>query len=177
MTTDQPGAASPPPPNVAALVDAIDARSRQAGADGATEVMQRMLGSVTDVLSGIQDRLDQLEDAVTASSGGGAGGAGLAEAVQAGLASFNARLGRLEEAFVQAVDESGSGTQAVVDDVRSVVVRALEDAAGAGGRDPRLDGLEDRVLAAVQQPAPAVLDRLARVEELLGDVGSLGPVL
>ena len=153
MTSDQPGSAPPPPPNVAALVDAIDTRARQAGSEGASAVMQRMLGSVTEVLSGIQDRLDQLEDAVSAAAGAGGGGAALVEAVQSGLATFNARLGRLEEAFVQAVDESGSGTQAVVDEVRTVVTRALEESPAASGVDTSID--------------PETRDALTRIEAAL----------
>ena len=132
-----------PPPNVSALVDAIDVRAKQAGAEGATEVMQRMLGSVSDVLAAISDRLDHVEDLLGSDErrgGGGAGGSGaVVEAVQAGLTSFNARLGRLEEAFVQAVDDSGSGTQSVVDEVRTVVTRALEEAVPAGKKAPALD--------------------------------------
>lgn len=217
MTSDPPGPQPPSAaPNVAALVEAIDARSRQAGAESATEVMQRMLASLTEVLGGIEDRLDHVEEALT-SGGGGIGGApGLAEAVQAGLATFNARLGRLEEAFVQAVDESGSGTRAVVDEVRTAVTSALAESSPAerGGRsDPamlaalgrvesalsalvaerderpaqdaieraldslgaRLDGLEQRLVAAVHAPPPPpvdlspVSDRLAGVERRMSE--------
>jgi hypothetical protein len=153
----------PPPPNVAALVDAIDARAKQAGADGATEVMQRMLGSVSDVLAAISDRLDHVEDLLSpdaAHGGGGADATGLVDAVQAGLASFNARLGRLEEAFVQAVDDSGTGTQSVVDEVRTVVTRALEEAVPAGKKAPTLD--------------PETRDALARVEAALGALADRG---
>ena len=125
MTTDQPG--PPTPPNVAALVDAIDARARQAGNDGAAAVVQQMLGSLTDVLSGIADRLDQLEESLAPVAG--AAEAGVVDEVRTSLSAFNARLGRLEEAFVQAVDESGSGTQAVVDEVRAVVSDVLREAA------------------------------------------------
>jgi hypothetical protein len=151
----------PPAPNVAALVDAIDARAKQAGSEGATEVMQRMLGSVSDVLTAISDRLDHVEELLAhegpvGGSPAGAGANAVVEAVQAGLATFNARLGRLEEAFVQAVDDSGSGTQAVVDEVRSVVTRALEEAVPAGTTAPTLD--------------PDTREALARVESALGAI-------
>lgn len=172
MTTEQMGGGgATTPPNVAALVDAIDARARQAGNEGATTVVQRLLGSVTEVLTGIQDRLDHVEDALTSSSGGGGGGGGgaVVEAVQSGLASFNARLARLEEAFVQAVDESGSGTQAVVDEVRTVVTRALASSplpAGGGELDPATRDALTRVESALSGLAAAREERPA--QEVIG---------
>ncbi|HUP86676.1 MAG TPA: hypothetical protein VM143_13510 [Acidimicrobiales bacterium] len=97
MTTDPP-AASGPPPNLAHLAMTIDG-------------LQPVLVSLTEVLGGVEGRLDHVEGVV-----------------RSGLDAFNARLARLEEAFVQAVDESGSGTKEVVDEVRAVVVQALEAA-------------------------------------------------
>lgn len=118
-------------PNVAALVDAIDARARQAGTEGATTIVRGMVGSISELLSAIQDRLDHVEELLVSGGSNGGGADAVAESVQSGLAAFNARLGRLEEAFVQAVDDSGSGTQAVVDDVRAAVEGALAAAPAA----------------------------------------------
>jgi uncharacterized phage infection (PIP) family protein YhgE len=163
MTDPSAPGAAPPPPNVAALVDAIDARARQAGNEGATAVMQRMLGSVSDVLASIQDRLDHVEDLLT--SGGPGDSGGLTEALQTGLAAFNARLGRLEEAFVQAVDESGSGTQAVMDEVRTVVLRALEETAdSASSSMPAAPGIDDETRSALSR-VESTLERLTSARE------------
>lgn len=168
MTTDQP------PPNVAALVDAIDARARQAGNEGATAVVERMLGSVTELLARIQDRLDHLEETISSGAGASAGRGGVADAIQAGLAAFNARLGRLEEAFVQAVDDSGSGTQAVVDEVREAVARVLEETLPPGRAasstapvlDPETRAALSRVEAALSGLAVARDERPA--QEVVG---------
>lgn len=113
--------AGPSAASVAALVEAIEARARQAGSESASSLLRGMLGSVSEVLGGIQDRLDHVEDLLTERDGSSAAVA----AVQEGLAAFHTRLGRLEEAFVQAVDDSGSGTRAVVDEIRTVVEEAL----------------------------------------------------
>lgn len=128
--TDAGGSPLPPNANINALVEAIDARARQAGSDGAATLLRGMIGSVSEVLASIQDRLDRMEDLLAEGAGGSAGGAtggALAEQVQAGLATFNARLGRLEEAFVQAVEDSGSGTDAVVDQLRRTIVEAISE--------------------------------------------------
>ena len=117
-----PGASGgPSASSVAALVEAIDARARQAGQESASALLRGMLGSVSEVLTAIQDRLDHVEELLLG-DGGAADAGGVVPVVQEGLAAFNARLGRLEEAFVQAVDDSGSGTRAVVDEVRAAVV-------------------------------------------------------
>jgi hypothetical protein len=113
--------AGPSAASVAALVEAIEARARQAGSESASSLLRGMLGSVSEVLGAIQDRLDHVEDLLTERDGSSAAVA----AVQEGLAAFHTRLGRLEEAFVQAVDDSGSGTRAVVDEIRTVVEEAL----------------------------------------------------
>lgn len=139
--TDTQGQGSPvaPSSSVSALVEAIDARARQAGSEGAATLLRGTLSSVSEVLTAIQDRLDRLEDlmadrpeSVTS----------MTDQVQAGLASFNARLGRLEEAFVRAVEDSGSGTD-VVDQLRQTVMRALQEAPVR--EDPRLDAVAHRL--------------------------------
>lgn len=118
------GAPATPPSNVSALVEAIDARARQAGSEGAATLMRGTLASVSEVLSAIQDRLDHLEEALAERHEP----TSVTEQVQAGLNSLNSRLGRLEEAFVRAVEDSGSGTEAVVDQLRQTVVAALREA-------------------------------------------------
>ena len=110
-----------PPPNVNALVEALEARARQAGSEGAMTLLRGMLGTVSETMSSIEERLGRIEAHADDQSGEMA----LAEAVQSALTSFNARLGRLEEAFVQAVEESGSGTQQIVDQIREAVVASL----------------------------------------------------
>jgi hypothetical protein len=174
-----------PPPNVAALVDAIDVRAKQAGADGATEVMQRLLGSVTDVLTSIADRLDAVEEGLHDRAADS--GESVVEVVRSSLASFNARLGRLEEAFVQAVDSNGSGAQTVVDEVRAAVVGSVGE---------RLDAFEGQVVAAVEARPPVsvtatadlssldlsgqltpLVDRLDRLERQLAGVAGLEALL
>ncbi|MDP9442724.1 MAG: hypothetical protein M3P34_11230 [Actinomycetota bacterium] len=139
--TDTQGQGSPVAPsnNVSALVEAIDARARQAGSEGAATLLRGTLSSVSEVLTAIQDRLDRLEDLLAdrpepATS--------ISDQVQAGLASFNARLGRLEEAFVRAVEDSGSGTD-VVEQLRQTVLGALQEAPVPD--DPRLDALAARL--------------------------------
>ena len=120
------------PADVAALVEALEARARQAGAEGSTALLRGMLGSVAEMMHGVEDRLGRLEEAL-AGAGGGPGGAGagaggeLAEQVQAGLAAFNARLGRLEEAFVRALREGEEGPEEAGVSVEQV--RAWVDAA------------------------------------------------
>jgi len=118
------GAPATPPSNVSALVEAIDARARQAGSEGAATLLRGTLASVSEVLSAIQDRLDHLEEALAERHEP----TSVTEQVQAGLNSLNSRLGRLEEAFVRAVEDSGSGTEAVVDQLRQTVVAALREA-------------------------------------------------
>ncbi len=139
--TDTQGQGSPVAPSstVSALVEAIDARARQAGSEGAATLLRGTLSSVSEVLTAIQDRLDRLEDLVADRP---ESVTSISDQVQAGLASFNARLARLEEAFVRAVEDSGSGTD-VVDQLRQTVLRALQDAPVR--EDPRLDAVADRL--------------------------------
>ncbi|MEA3077285.1 MAG: hypothetical protein QOF60_2193 [Actinomycetota bacterium] len=188
-----------PNANITALVEAIDARARQAGSDGAATLLRGMIGSVSEVLASIQDRLDRVEDLLTDRDAGAAPAGGLVEQVQSGLATFNARLGRLEEAFVQAVEDSGSGTDAVVDQLRRTIVEALEQqprpatAAATGDSDggraeavigqaldavaERLDGLEARLAVIVSSPEQLeeamnpVRARLTGIEQLIRSRG------
>ena len=130
MSDADAAGAQAPSPNLTALVDALDARARAAGTEGATTVLRGMVGSVSETMGSIEDRLERLEQRLAAGGGMAGGGAGggdtaIAEAVQSALATFNSRLGRLEEAFVQAVEESGSGTEQVVDQIREAVVSAM----------------------------------------------------
>lgn len=163
--TDTQGQGSPVASSstVSALVEAIDARARQAGSEGAATLLRGTLSSVSEVLSAIQDRLDRLEDLLAdrAEPDGS-----VSDQVQAGIASFNARLARLEEAFVRAVEDSGSGTD-VVEQLRETVLSALRDAPPR--EDPRLDALADRLQALDRQLAEQadVTRRLVeRVEEV-----------
>lgn len=139
--TDTQGQGSPvaPSSSVSALVEAIDARARQAGSEGAATLLRGTLSSVSEVLTAIQDRLDRLEDLVADRP---ESVTSMSDQVQAGLASFNARLARLEEAFVRAVEDSGSGTD-VVDQLRQTVLRALQEAPVR--EDPRLDAVAHRL--------------------------------
>src|SRR5688500_9225552 len=96
------GAGGPTSPNsIAALVEALDARARQAGTEGATTVLRGMVGTLSETMGSIEDRLERVEAHVSGAAPG-SGETTLAEAVQSALASFNARLGRLEEAFAKA---------------------------------------------------------------------------
>ncbi|MGH9286207.1 MAG: hypothetical protein ACRD0M_11135, partial [Acidimicrobiales bacterium] len=151
------------PPQVAALVEALDQRARQAGAEGASTLLRTMFTTVAEALNGIEGRLDLMEDTLRGRPAGATGEGGeaavIAGQVEAGLDAFNARLGRLEEAFVQAVEDSGSGTVAVVDQLKAGVEAALG----------RWRGEQAEAAAA---GATAVAERLAAIEQALGAVGS-----
>jgi hypothetical protein len=123
--TDAGESTPPPANNVAALVEAIDARARVAGSEGAATLLRGMIGSVSEVLGDVQDRIERVEDLLTDRP---APEAALIDQIATSLQSFHSRLGRLEEAFVQAVEDSGSGTDAVVEQVRGIVASALRDA-------------------------------------------------
>lgn len=162
-TPGQPG----PPPNVNALVEALEARARQAGSEGAMTLLRGMLGTLSETMGSIEDRLARIEARTDDQSGEMA----LAEAVQSALTSFNARLGRLEEAFVQAVEESGSGTQQIVDQIREAVVASLPS--------PAPDASPDHPAPAAAEPpfslddvtggvVAALADRLDAFERRLG---------
>ncbi|MBW3555706.1 MAG: hypothetical protein KY454_02090 [Actinobacteria bacterium] len=159
MTDSQgQGSAVPPPSNVSALVEAIDARARQAGSEGAATLLRGTLGSVSEVLAAIQDRLDHLEDVLAERPDSATA---MNEQVQAGLANFNARLARLEEAFVRAVEDSGSSTEAVVGQLRQTVLAALQEAPAreSSGHDQ----------ASVSADLAALGERLERLEERLAE--------
>lgn len=113
------GPATEPEPatNVTVLVEALDERARQAGSEGAGTVLRGLVGSVAESLADLAVRLDRVEARVAALGEGGT----VAQQVEQGLSAFNIRLGRLEEAFVQALDDSASGAEAVVAEVRSAV--------------------------------------------------------
>lgn len=154
---------------VTALVEAIDARARQAGSEGAATLLRGTLSSVSEVLSGIQDRLDRLEHLLADRPE-----PAISEQVQTGITSFNARLGRLEEAFVRAVEDSGSGTD-VAEQLRETVLGALQEA--SVGDDPRLDALTNRLEGLDRQVAEqAEMTRrlLERLEEVT--TGDLAPL-
>ena len=158
--TDAP--APPPSPNVSALVEALDARARQAGSEGAASLVRGMLGTVAETLGTVEERLERIESQVT----GAAGDNSVVDAVQSSLSAFNTRLGRLEEAFVQAVEESGSGTQAVVDQIRQVVASSLPQQSPSASEllGPVLDALTnrlDRLEAAFDRRMTALEERPA----------------
>jgi outer membrane murein-binding lipoprotein Lpp len=123
--TDAGESTPPSANNVAALVEAIDARARVAGSEGAATLLRGMIGSVSEALGEVQDRIERVEDLLTDRP---APEAALIDQISTSLQSFHSRLGRLEEAFVQAVEDSGSGTDAVVEQVRGIVASALRDA-------------------------------------------------
>lgn len=155
----QDAGGSAAPANVAAIVDALDQRARQAGTEGATTVLRGMLGSVSEALSSIEHRLDSLEERLS----GGGGDTALAEQVQSGLNAFNSRLGRLEEAFVQAVEDSGQGTQAVVDQVKQAVIASLPSPPAA----PVIDPATQDVLLSASSGVARVEAAVGRVEEAI----------
>lgn len=174
--TDTQGQGSPVAPSstVSALVEAIDARARQAGSEGAATLLRGTLSSVSEVLTAIQDRLDRLEDLVADRP---ESVTSISDQVQAGLASFNARLARLEEAFVRAVEDSGSGTD-VVDQLRQTVMRALQEAPVR--EDPRLDavarrleGLDSR-LADQAELIRQLVERVDAAQQLRDQAGPAG---
>jgi hypothetical protein len=159
------------PPNVNALVEALDARARQAGSEGAMTLLRGMLGTVSETMATIDERLERLEGRAAERSGEMA----LAEAVQGALTNFNARLGRLEEAFVQAVEESGSGTQQIVDQIREAVVASLPPAEPvvpvAPAPSPEVTAAA--VVDAVRPVLDGLAHRLAKLERIEADVRSL----
>ncbi|MBW3614658.1 MAG: hypothetical protein KY439_05020 [Actinobacteria bacterium] len=162
--TDTQGQGSPVAPsnNVSALVEAIDARARQAGSEGAATLLRGTLGSVSEVLAAIQDRLDHLEEVLTERPDSATA---MNEKVQEGLVSFNGRLARLEEAFVRAVEDSGSSTDAVVDQLRQTVLTALHD---ASAREPSTSDQP-----AVSAGLTDLAERLGRLEEGLAEQAGL----
>lgn len=105
-----------------ALVDALDRRARQAGTDGATNVLRGMVATITEVLGGLEDRLERIEAKVADS------GAAEAAEVRGSLAGVHDRLGRLEDAFVQAVESSTEGSATMVGEIRSAVHDAVASA-------------------------------------------------
>lgn len=121
-----PGPPGDPPSNVSALIDALDERARRAGSEGATTVLRGILGSVAEVLNGIELRLGHIEDRMR-DAGTDDRAVAVGEQMQAGLNALNSRLGRLEEAFVKAVEDSGSGTDAVIEQLGRVVEAAVRD--------------------------------------------------
>lgn len=152
--------------DVSALVEALDARARQAGNDGAATLVRGVLGSLSESLTVLDERLDRIEASVAA----GDGGRQAIDAVQQNLSALNGRLARLEEAFVQALEESGEGAVAVVDQVRAAVADALP-AIGDLGASPairsgfsslgeRLDDLDQ----AIRQQREFVGERLTAIE-------------
>jgi hypothetical protein len=166
-------------PNVSALVEALDQRARQAGSEGATNVLRGMLGSLAEALGSIEARLDRIEDNLEA-GGAGSGGAGgasgaIVEQIQTGIAAFNARLGRLEEAFVQAVEDSGSGTESVVEQFRRSVEESIRNQVPAvvdlSPLDRRLADLAARVDALSSVPSMEPVD-LGSLERRLDEVAS-----
>ncbi|MGI8793668.1 MAG: hypothetical protein ACR2H3_10905 [Acidimicrobiales bacterium] len=146
------------PVSVQSLVEAIDQRARQAGTEGATTVLRGLVGTVADSMAAIEDRLASIEQfAATASAPSAPDVSGqLTEVLQ----SLNARLGRLEEAFVRAVEDSSEGTVSISDRVAEVISEFLDERLPASqpGAGP-VDDRTDEVLAAVkrmgQMPAPA----------------------
>jgi polyhydroxyalkanoate synthesis regulator phasin len=167
-----------PPANVAALVEALDQRARQAGSEGATTVLRGILGSVAEVLGRIEERLAGVEERLAEAQPDSAG-PHLSEQVQAGLAAFNARLGRLEEAFVKAVEDNGSGTDSVVERIRAVVEDALQQsqetaaAHATGGVDRELGSTVSELAPAVSELAPAVSELAPAVSELRAQLAQL----
>lgn len=114
------------PTSVQALVEAIDQRARQAGTEGATTVLRGLLGSVSDTLASIEARLAAIEESGGDRTGGPDPGlAGIDERLQ----SLNARLGRLEEAFVRAVEDSSAGTVSISDRVVEAVSAFMDERA------------------------------------------------
>lgn len=109
-------------PDVSALVEALDARARQAGNEGAATLVRGVIGSLSETLTQIDDRLDRLEGSI---AGGSRNDQQLLDAVHTSLVSLNGRLARLEEAFVQALEESGDGAVAVVEQVREAITELL----------------------------------------------------
>jgi hypothetical protein len=151
------------PANVAALVEALDQRARQAGSEGATTVVRGVLASVAESLSRIESRLERLEERVAERAAEDEEGAtsALVDQVQGGLGAFNSRLARLEEAFIQAVEDSGP--EAVVDQVRSAVEEIV---AGTGRTDPEVGA----ALAALAAQMPALQEAVERGPARLGAI-------
>lgn len=139
------------PSNVAALIDALDERARQAGSEGATAVLRGILGSVAEVLNGIESRLGQIEDRMRYGEADD-GVATAAAEMQAALGAVNARLGRLEDAFARAVEDSGSGTETVIQQLRTVVEAAVRDEVSAlSGQVNQIADVRDQVMGLAGQ--------------------------
>lgn len=150
------------PVSVQALVDAIDQRARQAGNEGASTVLRGLIGSVSDTLASIEARLAAIEAGGVAASPGG--DPAVIAAIDERLQALNTRLGRLEEAFVQAVEDSSAGTVSISDRVVEAVTAYMDsrlpadaDAAADVGAD-----VEAAVAAAADAAAKAVRAELDR---------------
>lgn len=153
------------------LVEALDRRARQAGTDGATNVVRGMVATITEVLGGLEDRLERIEGAVSE-----AGRAGAVE-LRGSLAGMHDRLGRLEDAFVQAVESSTESSTAMVgeirDAVREAVASAVPEPAPPAPPSPAPD------MSGVERQLGAVTERVAAIDnaEVMAGIGSLADVV
>ena len=122
-------------------------------------------GDLDEALDAVLRRLDEIEALVVDRL---RPDEALVGTVQSALTSFNTRLGRLEEAFVKAVEDSGSGAEDVLDQIRRAVHQALAEApvrSGDGlGTPPGEADPPDGVTAAPPDLATGLQELSARVE-------------
>jgi hypothetical protein len=164
------------PGDIGALVEALDRRARQSGTEGATNVLRGMVATITEVLGGLEDRLERIEGTVAEA------GATEAAEVRGSLAGLHDRMGRLEDAFVQAVESSTEGSDSIVSEIRAALaetpsvppvapevapelVRRLDDlVAKVVAFDGRLGSIEP---AATAPPDGQVLTGLANLADVV----------
>ena len=129
---------------VAALVDAIDARARQAGQETASTVLRDMLGPVWEALRSIQDRLEHVEELLL---DGGTGSATQAVAGEVRAAAVDPAVVERLEAAVERLqrDEASARLVRLVEERLAAGLRAMAERADAVGRT--VDELSARIAA------------------------------
>lgn len=154
-----PGGAGPPATDLTNLVEALDRRARQAGTEGASTVLRGMVGTITEVLGGLEQRLDRIEGGIADAHGAGA------SEVQGSLAGLHDRLGRLEEAFVQAVESSAAGSDALLAEIRAAIEASTPDLPAPIDVGRELESAVRETRSAVAETVAGIDGRLSQLAE------------
>ncbi len=154
-----PGGAGPPATDLTNLVEALDRRARQAGTEGASTVLRGMVGTITEVLGGLEQRLDRIEGGIAEANGAGA------SEMQGSLAGLHDRLGRLEEAFVQAVESSTTGSDALLAEIRATIEASTPDPPAPVDVGRELEGAVRETQTAVAETVAGIDGRLSQLAE------------
>ncbi|HEX2850552.1 MAG TPA: hypothetical protein VHN98_08360 [Acidimicrobiales bacterium] len=157
--TDAVPVGAPVPSNVADLVEAIEQRARQAGADGATTLLRGMLGSLSEALDAVADRLDDIERAITEK------GDAAEPPVVAPPVDVDALIERLAAHTDRVAAEMPDADMIAARLAPAVAARVEEALARI---DARVDALEQQVAGLpVPPPAPTAAAVAAEVEGAL----------